>query len=667
MSTKGLDDVQVKMFEKIADTIRQLSIDAIQKANSGHPGAPLGCAELGAYLYGQALQHNPKNPRWANRDRFVLSAGHASMLLYSCLHLAGFDISLDDICDFRQLHSKTPGHPEFSITEGIEATTGPLGQGVANAVGMALGMKVLGEKFNRPSYSIFDSKVFCLAGDGDIMEGINHESCSFAGHFGLNNLILIYDANKITLDGDLSDSCSENVTARFLGYNWDVIEVDGHDIRKIHETISTIRESQEKPTLVIAHTIIGKGASKAGTCKVHGAPLGESEVEALRKIFTNVETDFYVPSSVTAFFSQKLQKDKKNEDKWLEMYRLWKKSYPEEAASWEQMEKNLIPIDTELFVKEISLPSSVSGRAASQTLLNALADQIENFIGGSADLSGSDCTWMKQRDKVEVGKYSLGNIKYGIREFGMAGILNGLAYMGYFRPFGGTFLVFSDYMRNAIRLAALSELPVIYQFTHDSVFLGEDGPTHQPVEHLMSLRAMPGLTLIRPADANEVKMAWVAALKAKGPVALILSRQNLPSIANTDCSYAEGLGRGAYIVSKEKEKAEYTLFATGSELFLATEVANKLRKLEKDVRVISMPCWELFEEQDKAYQDAVVGGDLGKRIAIEAGCDLGWYKYIGMNGIAITMDSFGASAPQPDLAEEFGFTVDSVLERIFAL
>lgn len=656
---------QKDTLEKIANTIRDLSMDAVQKADSGHPGLPLGCAEIGAYLYGMALRYNPKDPHWLNRDRFILSAGHGSMLLYSCLHMAGYNLTLDDIKNFRQLHSKTPGHPESRDTEGVETTTGPLGQGLGNAVGQALGLKILGAKFNTATHTIFDSKVFSLMGDGCVMEGVTGEVSSLAGHLKINNLIVIYDSNKICLDGPTSETISEETKLRYQSYGWDVYEIDGYDLDSLDKILSDLRITQERPVLIIAHTIIGKGSpNKAGTHKAHGSPLGVEEVAATKAALKLPQEPFYVPQAVIDYFKQKMEKDIAMEKEWQATFEEWAKQNPKLLADFETMHHQALPANFEAELKAVSMKGPIAGRKASEELIQFLAEKLPYLYGGSADLSCSDLTLIKKFPILTPGTFYGRNIKYGVREFGMATMATGLSQTQMILPFIGTFLTFSDYMRNAIRLCALMRAHVIYQFTHDSIFLGEDGPTHQPIEHYAALRAIPHLHVIRPADANEVKMAWLAALTYKGPTALILSRQNLPDLPGTDVAYADGMGRGAYIIKKETSKPDYTLVATGSEVWLALDVATALEKLGKHVRVISFPCWEIFEMQDPEYQESLFGGDIGKRVSIEAGISQGWHRYIGRTGIAISQEDFGASAPYKALQKAFGFTVEDILDRI---
>lgn len=665
MTSLHLDSELKQNLTKIALAIRILSMDAVQKADSGHPGLPMGCAEIGAYLWGYGLRYNPKDLKWLNRDRFILSAGHGSMLIYSCLHLAGYDVSLEEIKNFRQLHSKTPGHPESFETPGVETTTGPLGQGVGNAVGLALGLKLLAAKFNTDEHKIIDSKVVVLMGDGCVMEGVSAETSSLAGHLKLDNLIAIYDANEVTLDGPLSESSSESTKIRYQAYGWEVFEVDGNDIEAFHQVFSAAKKNQQRPRLIIAHTIIGKGSpNKAGTFKVHGAPLGPDEVKATKAALGAPEEPFFVPPAVYDFFKRKLAQDEVLESEWKRTFDAWSRANPEKFKEFDAMAHHRLPSDLEEKLKAIAITSPIAGRKASQEVLNVLADLLPQLYGGSADLSCSDLTMLKKFPLVTPGSFKGRNIKFGVREFGMATMATGMAQTGMITPYIGTFLTFSDYMRNAIRLASLMHEHVIYQFTHDSIFLGEDGPTHQPIEHFAALRAIPNLHLIRPADANEVKMAWIAALRYEGPTAIILSRQNLPELSSTNVPYAEGVGRGAYIIKREKRQPDYTLLSTGSEVHLAMDVAAELEKLGKAVRVISMPCWQIFENQPEQYKKELLGGNLGRRVSIEAGVEQGWHKYIGIDGIAIAMEGYGASAPARDLAKEFGFTVESILDRI---
>lgn len=664
-NTKPLDANLKQMLGKIANTIRGLSMDAVQKANSGHPGLPMGCAEIGAYLFGVVLRYNPKNPDWFDRDRFILSAGHGSMLLYSCLHLSGYNLSLDDLKHFRQLHSKTPGHPEEADTEGVETTTGPLGQGVGNSVGQALGMKMLAARFNTNEHKIIDNKIFVLMSDGDAMEGVASEASALVGHLQLDNLIALYDANRITLDGPLADSCSEDVKMRYKAYGWDIYEVDGNDLDALHQVISHVRETQTKPTMIMCRTIIGKGSpNKANSSKSHGSPLGEEEVKLSKEALGIPLEPFYVPQAVRDFFQNKLKEDQAKEQQWEEIFNKWAKANPALHEEFKQMQARKVPQNLEEELRKLPIKSPIASRSSSHAVIQLLADKLPYLIGGSADLSGSDMTMMAKFPLIAKNSFKGRNIKFGVREFGMATIATGLSQTDMFVPFVGTFLTFSDYMRNAIRLCALMKEHVIYQFTHDSIFLGEDGPTHQPIEHYAALRAIPNLHVIRPADTNEVKMAWLAALLYKGPTALILSRQNLPELNGTNVPYAQGMGRGAYIIRKEKSRPDFMLVATGSEVALALDVADALEKLGKSVRVVSFPCWELFDQQPADYKASIFGGDLGKRVSIETGVELGWHKYIGMDGIPISIETFGASAPMKELAQEYGFTVESILNRI---
>ena len=663
-----MDVDREEILQKVAHTIRHLSIDAVQNAQSGHPGLPLGCAEIGAYLYGHFLRYRSDKPLWLNRDRFILSAGHGSAWLYSCLHLSGFDLSLEDLKQFRQCHSKTPGHPEYGVTPGVETTTGPLGQGIAQAVGHALALKILADKCNTESFPLFDAKVVVLAGDGCMMEGVSSEASSLAAHLSLNNLILLYDSNAISLDGPLSECCSEDVAARYRAYGWSVLEMEGNQLDSIDQVLSPLRENQEKPQLIIAHTTIGKGSpNKAGTYKVHGAPLGEEEVRATKEALGLSGEEFFIPQSVKAFFDERKLELQQREQEWQELFTEWKSQNPERYHLFVSMREKVEPTTLEEGLRHLEILSPIAGRKASQAVIQHLSGKLPYLYGGSADLSCSDCTKIESSGILSANQLSQRNIKFGVREFAMASICSGLAESGFFLPFCGTFLTFSDYMRNAIRLSALMKVQVIYQFTHDSIFLGEDGPTHQPVEHLASLRAIPNLQVIRPADAEEAKMAWQAALNYRGPTALILSRQKLPSLApHTDRPFSEGMGRGAYIAKPERENypIDYTFFASGSELSLAFYVERELVNLGKNCRIISMPCWEIFERQSARYTESLLKGELGKRVSIEAGVEQGWHKYIGREGISISIDEFGVSGNYRELEKQFGFTVEGILERI---
>ena len=656
-----------QQLAKIATTIRVLAMDSVQKANSGHPGLPLGCAELGAYLYGHLLRHNPKNPSWINRDRVVLSAGHGSMWLYSCLYLSGFGLTLEDLKNFRQLHSKTPGHPESWVTPGVETTTGPLGQGFGNAVGMALGLKMLGKRFNTEEFRLFSSKVYVLAGDGCMMEGVSAEAASLAGHLALDNLVVFFDSNDVSLDGPVSDTCSEDTKMRFRAYGFEVFEVNGHDIDQIDKAIRQALHHQKKPVLIMMKTVIGKGApTKEGSSLVHGSPLGEEEIRRAKEQLGVPTEEFYVPQSVLTFFQEKFASDSQLENEWIKQFENWSRRFPEKRKEYDLMISGIGTEDLEQFLTQCHIQGSVSGRKASSEVLNLISDRLPQLISGSADLSTSDMTIINKSTIIAKDHMGGRNIKFGDREFAMATAATGMAQTKMFLPVIGTFLTFSDYMKNAIRVAALMRAKVVYQFTHDSIFLGEDGPTHQPVEQLASLRATPRLLVIRPSGTHEVKMAWIAALRHQGPAALILSRQNVRDLPETVVPYAEGMGRGAYIIRPEKRAADFTIIATGSEVPLAIDVADALDQLGKSVRVVSMPAWLLFDEQPEAYKKKVLGADAGKKVSIEAGSEFGWHKYIGSDGIAIAVEDFGASAPASILAKEYGFTVEIILDRLLS-
>ncbi|MCP4049929.1 MAG: transketolase [bacterium] len=652
-----------EIIEQTANTIRGLSIDAIESANSGHPGLPLGCAEIASYLYGFVLNYNTKDS-WINRDRFILSAGHGSMLLYSILHLAGYPVTINDIKTFRKMGSLAAGHPEYRSIKGIETTSGPLGQGLANAVGIALGNKLMSAEFEVDELGLLDAHVYTLAGDGCLMEGISYEACSLAGHLKLDNLIVIYDANNICLDGSIDECFSENVSLRFKAFGWNVVDIDGYDLENLSLALNDARKQDEKPSLIIARTVIGKGSPVADTSESHGKALGRENAEKTKQnLGIPLEPLFYVPQEVREFFEIRLDEVQKAQEEWQLKFDKWAEKYPEKAVRWKNLIEKNIPEHVFNGIKEIDMPGDIASRQSSGIVINYLAEKLPGLVGGSADLSGSDNTMIKKADIITGNNFKGKNIKYGVREFAMAAVSSGLSLQGMVLPFCGTFLVFSDYMRNAIRVASLMKLKVIYQFTHDSIFLGEDGPTHQPVEHLASLRAVPGLTVIRPADNNEVKGAWSTALKLKTPVALILSRQKLKSLSDTSF---ESVEYGGYVVKKacRPEDVDYCLLATGSELALALDVALKLEDQGNSVRLVSMPSFELFDAQDMDYKESVLGGNIKKYCSIEAQSSLGWHKYTGRDGISISVDSFGLSAPASDLADHFGFTVDKIIEKL---
>lgn len=634
-------------------------MDAIEKAGCGHPGLPLGCAEIAAYLYGTGLNQNPKNPNWKGRDRFILSAGHGSTLLYSALHLAGFDLSLEDLKNFRQFNAPTAGHPEYGHAPGVETTTGPLGQGIATGAGMALAQKMAAARIGIEDQGLLDGKVVVLAGDGCIMEGISAETSSLAGHLGLNNLILFYDANDICLDGPTDECFTEDTAKRYEAYNWSVTTIDGHDFDAI-ETAYAAAKISDKPTLIIAKTTIGKGAPNvAGSSEAHGKAMGAEEVAATKEFWNIPQTPFHVPSELTEFFKNKQIAQEDEESKWQEKLNQILDASPEKAKLWTALSSPSFTSQDEAALIAHPIEGEKATRNYSAEVIQYLGTHFPYIAGGSADLSCSDNTYINSSAFVTKTNFKEQNIKYGVREFAMGAMSSGIALHGMLKPFCGTFLIFSDYMRNAIRLAALMNIPVIYQFTHDSVLLGEDGPTHQPVEQLASLRALPNLTVFRPADATETKAAWAIGLTQKNPTAIILSRQKVKPIPS---SY-EGAKKGAYIIKQESQSHTHTIFATGAELSLAIEVAEKLEEKGQGARVISLPSFEIFDAQGKEYQKEIVGSPKIK-ISIEAQSSFGWHKYIGEDGIAVSVDQFGKSAPASDLARDYGLTCDQILNRL---
>ena len=658
-----------KKLQEVANTIRHLTMDAVEKAGSGHPGLPMGNAELGAYLYGLFLNYHPQNPNWVGRDRFILSAGHGSLLLYTCLHFSGFPLSIEDIKNFRQLGSKTPSHPDVTITEGIEATTGVDGQGIGYGVGQALALKLMQSVDRGPLSELLNAKVIVLAGDGCLMEGISHEACSLAGHWKLDNLILLYDSNKTCLDGFVDETFSENTRLRFESYGWDIEEINGHDFEDIHRVFSKVRQKQKKPLLIISHTIIGKGSpTHQGSYSAHGKPFGKEEILLARKALGLPDIDFYVCPDVYEYFQHKIAGNIGNYKKWEEVFSSWKRQNIAAADRFECMLQK--KIDSSFFQKVESLSISslpLATRKASQEVLNFLAGELPFLYGGSADLASSDCTFLKDYENMEAPLFEGRNIKYGVREFAMGAIACGLSLTKAFIPFIGTFLAFTDYMRSAIRMSALMRLQVIYQLTHDSLWIGQDGPTHQPIEHIASLRAIPNLLVIRPADSHEIKSAWIAALKHPGPSCLILSRQAINNTEGTTVGYEKGLGRGGYIIYPEKSPhLDFVLLATGSEVALALEVAKEMEKRQKHCRVVSMPCLELFDKQSKEYRAFVLGNGHGIKVSIEAGSQQGWHKYVGEGGICISIEAFGASGSKASLAEKFGFTPTLIIEKLLS-
>ncbi|WP_416190972.1 transketolase [Neisseria sp. CCUG12390] len=655
-------------MSQLANAIRFLSADAVQKANSGHPGAPMGMAEMAEVLWTQFLNHNPANPKFYNRDRFILSNGHASMILYSLLHLTGYNVSIDDLKNFRQLHSKTPGHPEYGYTDGVETTTGPLGQGIANAVGMALAEKILAAEFNKDGLDIVDHYTYVFLGDGCLMEGVSHEACSLAGTLGLGKLIVLYDDNNISIDGKVDGWFTENIPQRFESYGWHVVpNVNGHDTAAIQTAIEAARAETGKPSIICCKTLIGKGAAtKEGSHKTHGAPLGAEEIEATRKHLGWSYGAFEVPQEVYEGWDAK-EKGAQLENEWNKLFAEYQSRFPEEAAEFvRRMEKEL-PEDFDAYVqtalKEVcEKAETIATRKASQNSIETLAKVLPEFVGGSADLTPSNLTdWSASKS---VTRDSGGNyIHYGVREFGMGAIMNGLALHGGVKPFGATFLMFSEYERNALRMAALMKINPIFVFTHDSIGLGEDGPTHQPVEQTATLRLIPNMTVWRPCDTAESLVAWAEAVKAPdSPSTLIFSRQNLKFLQRSD-EQLGNIARGGYVISEAQGEAKAVIIATGSEVELALNTQAALAEQGIAVRVVSMPSTNAFDRQDSAYKAAVLPEGL-PRVAVEAGVSDGWYKYVGLNGKVVGLDRFGESAPAELLFKEFGFTVENVVNAV---
>ncbi len=668
--TEGLAETRQNIDDLCINTIRGLCMDAVQKANSGHPGAPMGLAPAAYVLWTRVMNHNPENPGWLDRDRFVLSAGHASMLLYSLLHLSGYAVSLDDIKNFRQWNSKTPGHPEFGHTPGVETTTGPLGQGFANAVGMAMAERHLAARFNTPGHEIVDHYTYMICGDGDMMEGISSEAASLAGHLGLGKLICIYDDNDISIEGSTEIAFTEDVGLRFKAYHWHILNVDdGNDIDAIYNAIQAAKAQTGRPSLIVLRTHIAYGSpNKQDTADAHGSPLGEEEVRLTKKSLGLPEdTLFNIPDAVRHHFTQCVETGKDAEAGWQEKFQAYNKKYPDMTKKWVDAMSGFLTTGWDKDIPEFSVSDGpIATRAASGKVLNAIAARLPTLIGGSADLAPSTKTYLDASHEFQKEAYDGRNIHFGVREHAMGGIMSGMFLHHGLRPYGGTFLVFADYLRPALRVAAIMNIPVIYVFTHDSIAVGEDGPTHQPVEHLVSLRAIPGLTVIRPADASETAQAWRQALQiTNGPIALILSRQKLPIL--TSNAVKDGLAKGAYVLADCDGKPDIILIGTGSEVHIIFEA--KARLLEKGVaaRVVSMPSWELFEKTSQKYKDRVLLPDVQTRLAVEAGSEMGWCRYVGTRGDVIGINSFGASAPGGLVMEKYGFTSEHVVQKALEL
>jgi len=655
-------DIQLKAI----NTIRFLSADGVQKANSGHPGLPMGTAAIAYTIFTRHLKFDPKDPSWPDRDRFILSGGHGSMLLYALLHLTGYEITLEDLKQFRQWDSITPGHPEAGLTPGVETTTGPLGQGFANGVGMAIAEAHLAASYNKPGKEIVDHYVYAIVTDGDLMEGVSSEAASLAGHLRLGKLIYLYDDNKITIDGSTDLAFTEDREKRFQAYGWHTLCVnDGNNVEEIDKAIQ-LAKADPRPSLIICKTIIGFGLpTRQGTSKAHGEPPGMEELNAAKvKADWPIEPLFYEPEDALSYFRAVGERGTVAHKEWNKHFASFKNAFPNEASEFERRFSGNLPADYASFFPDFPADEKgMASRSASLKVINAIAPNLPELFGGSADLAPSNNTWMKDVPAFQAGSPEGRNFHFGVREHGMGAVVNGIAWHGGFRPYGATFLVFTDYMRPAIRVAALSHLPSIWVMTHDSIGLGEDGPTHQPVEHIASLRAIPNLTVIRPCDANEVSEAWKSALEnVQGPTLLALSRQNLPTLDRSLLAHSSGLHKGAYVLTDMGgERTQIILMASGSEVSLILAAASSLASKGLNVRVVSFPSWELFEQQDTAYQNSVLPPAVDLRISVEAGISLGWEKWVGNRGKTISINRFGASAPAGTLFKEFGFTVDNIV------
>ncbi|ERM17198.1 transketolase [Brevibacillus laterosporus] len=662
---------QMNVDQLAINTIRTLSIDAIEKANSGHPGMPMGSAPMAHVLWSRFMKVSPKNPSWIDRDRFVLSAGHGSMLLYSMLHLMDYGVSMDDLRNFRQWGSKTPGHPEFGHTPGVDATTGPLGQGIAMAVGMAMAERHLAATYNKDNYELINHFTYVICGDGDLMEGVSSEASSLAAHLKLGKMIVLYDSNDICLDGDLSQSFTEDVAARYKAYGWQYIRVeDGNNVDAIEKALAEARTDLERPTLIEVKTTIGFGSpNKGGSSASHGAPLGTDEVVLTKQTYAWEHEAFHVPQEVKEYYATLVEAGQKKKAEWDELLAAYEKAYPELAAQFKQVSNGEVSKDFDADLPTYEIGSKLATRAASGNAINGLAKRMPNLIGGSADLAHSNNTLIKGAKDFLPGSYEGRNLWFGVREFAMGAALNGMMLHGGVKAFGGTFFVFSDYVRPAVRLSALMKLPTTYVFTHDSIAVGEDGPTHEPIEHLAAFRAMPNLTVLRPADAHETNEAWrYAAMSKDEPIVLALTRQNLPIYQETKDLAREGLAKGAYVLKEASNgEPQVVLIATGSEVSLCMEAREKLEADGIPTRVVSMPSFNLFDRQSKDYRDSVIPPHVKARVGVEMGSPLGWERYTGDHGAIIAINQFGASAPGEIIMKEYGFTVENVVKTAQSL
>jgi transketolase len=676
--TQFENPIGAELDQLCINTIRTLSIDGVQKANAGHPGLPMGCAAMAYVVWTRFLRHNPSNPHWHNRDRFVLSAGHGSMLLYSLLHLTGYDLPLDELKKFRQYGSKTPGHPEFGLTAGVETTTGPLGQGFSNGIGMAIAERYLAARYNRPNYDVVDYNIYGIVSDGDLMEGVASEAASLAGHLKLGNIIYLYDDNHISIDGNTEIAFTEDVAKRFEAYGWHVqIVNDGNDLNAIDKAIRTAQSVKDRPSLIKARTHIGYGSPhKQDTAEAHGSPLGEDEVRLAKQFYGwDPDKHFFIPEEALKHFRAALENGKKIEAEWQTLYAKYKKDHPDLATELKSLRGKNYGEEWKKALPVFPSNKGMATRQASGAVLNAIAPHLPALLGGSADLRPSNDTFLKNFGEFQPNQYDRRNFHFGVREHAMGSVLNGMALTDGIIPYGGTFLIFSDYMRPTIRLAALMHIRPIYVFTHDSIGLGEDGPTHQPIEHFAALRAIPNITLIRPADANETSIAWKVAIEHHtGPVALALTRQKLPVLDRAKYASAENLVKGAYVLAENlpagkagSKQPEIILIGTGSEVQLVVGAYETLVKEGIAARVVSMPSWELFERQPEEYRRSIFPSNVKKRLAVEAAVPMGWEKYVGDEGTIIGITKFGASAPGDVVMKEYGFTVENVLAHARAL